>query len=56
MIGSETLGGVLKEHAFWLDCAHFTFAMMGIKKKLGKTAHQQPLTSFILSYLTCFLR
>ena len=55
-VGGETLKTLLKENEFWLNCAHFTFAMMGIRKKFGKNAAQQPMASFILSYLSCFLR
>lgn len=55
LAGSETASWVLKDYGFLLDCAHFTFALIGIKKKLGKTAQQQPMMSFILSYLACFL-
>ena len=53
---SEVVNGILKEYVFWLNCAHFTVAMMGTKQKLGKYAHQKPLMSFILSYLSCFAR
>jgi len=51
---SEVVNGILKEYVFWLNCAHFTVAMMGTKQKLGKYAQQKPLMSFILSYLSCF--